>query len=81
MDEKILVTRSSMPDMEEFFNEIKDIWDSRWLMNMGPKHDRLRELLKAYMQVENIELLVNGHMALELTLQAMNLQGEVITTP
>lgn len=81
MDEKILVTRSSMPDMEEFFNEIKDIWDSRWLTNMGPKHDRLRELLKAYMQVENIELLVNGHMALELTLQAMNLQGEVITTP
>lgn len=79
--QNIFVTRSSMPSMEEYFNEIKDIWDSHWLTNMGPKHDRLRDLLKEYMQVENIDLLVNGHMALELTIQAMNLQGEVITTP
>lgn len=81
MQNKILVTRSSMPEMEEYFNEIKDIWDSHWLTNMGPKHDKFHGLLKEYMQAENIELLVNGHMALELTLQAMNLQGEVITTP
>lgn len=81
MQDKILVTRSSMPDMEEYFNEIKDIWDSHWLTNMGPKHDKFHGLLKEYMQAENIELFVNGHMALELTLQAMNLQGEVITTP
>lgn len=78
---KILVTRSSMPDMEEYFNEIKPIWDSHWLTNMGPKHDELRDGLKEYLDVENVDLLVNGHMALELTLQAMNLQGEVITTP
>lgn len=77
----ILVTRSSMPDIEEYFEEIRDIWDSHWLTNMGPKHDKLRDTLKDYMQVKNIDLLVNGHMALELTLQAMNLQGEVITTP
>lgn len=78
---RILVTRSSMPDMEEYFNEIKDIWDSHRLTNMGPKHDELRDGLKEYLDVENVDLLVNGHMALELTLQAMNLQGEVITTP
>ena len=51
------------------------------LTNMGPKHEQLRGELKKYLGVENIELLTNGHMALELTLQAMNLQGEVITTP
>lgn len=78
---RILVTRSSMPDMEEYFNEIRPIWDSHWLTNMGPKHDELRDGLKEYLDVENVDLLVNGHMALELTLQAMNLQGEVITTP
>ena len=48
---------------------------------MGEKHQRLQQSLQNYMQVEHLELLVNGHMALELTLQAMNLSGEVITTP
>ena len=79
--EKILVTRSSMPDIEEYIDEIKDIWDSHWLTNMGPKHKRFQNALKEYLAVENVELLTNGHMALELTLQALNLQGEVITTP
>ncbi|MDE6435197.1 MAG: DegT/DnrJ/EryC1/StrS family aminotransferase [Lachnospiraceae bacterium] len=78
---KILVTRSSMPDMEEYIEEIKDLWDTHWLTNMGQKHKELQEKLKKYLSVENIDLLTNGHMALELTLQAMNLTGEVITTP
>lgn len=77
----ILVTRSSMPDIEEYINEIKPMWDSHWLTNMGPEHKELQKQLVDYMDVENVELLANGHMALELTLQAMKLQGEVITTP
>ena len=81
MNEKIFVTRSSMPSMEEFMKEIETMWDTHHLTNMGPKHIKLQEQLCDYLGVENIELLTNGHMALELTLQAMNLQGEVITTP
>ena len=77
----INVTRSSMPDIEEYIDEIRDIWENHWLTNMGPKHRKLQEKLKEYLGVENVELMTNGHMALELTLQAMNLQGEVITTP
>ena len=61
--------------------EIKELWDSHWLTNMGPKHEALREQLKELMGVDNVELMTNGHMALELSLQALNLQGEVITTP
>lgn len=79
--DKILVTRSSMPDIEEYFNEIQSMWENHWLTNMGPKHKQLQSKLKEYLNVENVELLTNGHMALEMTLQAMNLQGEVITTP
>lgn len=78
---KINVTRSSMPPFEEYCNEIKDIWDSHWLTNMGVKHEELRKELRKYWGVENLDLFTNGHMALELSLQAMNLQGEVITTP
>lgn len=81
MDNKILVTRSSMPSVEEYIDEIRSIWESHWLTNMGPEHKSLQAELKQYMGVQNVELLTNGHMALELSLQAMNLQGEVITTP
>jgi len=80
--DKILVTRPSMPPLEEYVDEIKDIWDTRWLTNMGSKHDKFQQELIKYLQVENIELLTNGHMALELSLQALGLrEGEVITTP
>lgn len=81
MDNNILVTRSSMPSMEEYIEEIRSIWDSHWLTNMGEKHKTLQAELQKYMGVPAVELLTNGHMALELSLQAMNLQGEVITTP
>lgn len=81
MTDKLKVTRSSMPDLDEYVNEIKDMWDTHWLTNMGPKHEQFKAKLREYMGVENVELFTNGHMAIELTLQAMNLRGEVITTP
>ena len=81
MDEKIMVTRSSMPPMEEFIEEIKSIWETHWLTNMGEKHKTLEKLLRDYLGVENVSLMTNGHLALELGIQAMNLSGEVITTP
>lgn len=70
-----------MPSLEEYMDEIKEMWDTHWLTNMGPKHKQLQTELCEYMGVDNIDLFTNGHMAIELTLQAMNLQGEVITTP
>ncbi|MDD7402351.1 MAG: DegT/DnrJ/EryC1/StrS family aminotransferase [Butyribacter sp.] len=80
--DKILVTRSSMPPMEEYIEEIAPIWDSHWLTNMGQKHEELTHALEDYLDVPHISLFSNGHMALELALQALSLQGgEVITTP
>ncbi len=77
----INVTRASLPDIEEYIDEISEIWDNHWLTNMGPKHKKFQKELTDYLNVPYVELLVNGHMALELSLQALNLQGEVITTP
>lgn len=78
----IAVTRSSLPPMEEYIDEIKDIWQTRWLTNMGEKHQELRKYIKEYLSVNHVDLLVNGHMALELSIQALGLSGgEVITTP
>lgn len=82
MDNKIIITRSSMPELSEYVDEIRDIWESHWMTNMGIKHKRLQKKLLAYMGVEHIDLLTNGHMAIELSLQALGLtKGEVITTP
>lgn len=81
--ERIFVTRSSMPPIEEYIDEIRSIWDSHWLTNMGEKHKALQKALEGYLGVPHVELLVNGHMALELSLQALRLPegSEVITTP
>lgn len=81
--DKILVTRSSMPSFEEFCDEIRDLWDSHWLTNMGTKHKKLQAELEEYLQIPHCILYTNGHLALENAIAAMNFPkgGEVITTP
>lgn len=81
MENRINVTKSLLPSFEEYIEEIKPMWDTHWLTNMGVKHQKLEHELLKFLQVSNISLISNGHMALELTLQAMDLTGEVITTP
>lgn len=78
---KINVTQSSMPDYEEYCEEIRSIWDTVHLTNMGPIHNRLNDSLKERLKVKNIELFVNGHLALYCAIKALKLQGEIITTP
>ena len=81
MDSRILVTRSSMPSLEEYVEEIAPLWESHWLTNMGVEHRKLESALKERLKVENVALFTNGHNALECVLEALDLRGEVITTP
>lgn len=81
MSNRINVTRSLMPPIEEYIEEIRPMWESHWLTNMGMKHEELELALLKYLQIPYISLMSNGHMSLELALQAMELKGEVITTP
>ncbi len=80
-EKTILVTRSSMPSFEEFTQMIRPIWDTAWMTNMGDYHQELERQLKEYLKTDNLVLFVNGHMALEMAIQALDLKGEVITTP
>ncbi len=79
----INVTRTSMPPYEEYIEAIKPLWDSHWLTNMGKYHKELEGKLAEYLGVPEISLIVNGHMALELTIQSFGFPrgSEVITTP
>lgn len=84
MEEKqIFVTQSSMPSYEEYIEAIKPLWESHWLTNMGKYHRQLEEELKEYLDVPELSLMVNGHMALEMAIQAFRFPegAEVITTP
>ncbi|MBQ7920639.1 MAG: DegT/DnrJ/EryC1/StrS family aminotransferase [Lachnospiraceae bacterium] len=82
-NEKIFVTKSSMPSYEEYIDAIKPLWESHWMTNMGVYHQQLEQELKEYLDVPEISLMVNGHMALELAIQSFGLPegSEVITTP
>lgn len=72
-----------MPAYEEYCEEIKELWDSRWLTNMGAKHRQLQAQLEEYLSVPYVTLYTNGHLALENMIEAMAFPngGEVITTP
>lgn len=79
----INVTQSSIPSFEEYCEEIKDMWASHWLTNMGAKHKLFQKLLEEYLFVPHVSLYTNGHLALENIIAAMNFTAgsEVITTP
>ena len=77
----IQVTKSALPPLEEYMEELRSVWDSHWLTNMGEKHQKLESALKDYLDAEQVTLFTNGHLALETVIAAMGLTGEVITTP
>ncbi|MBD9042857.1 MAG: DegT/DnrJ/EryC1/StrS family aminotransferase, partial [Solobacterium sp.] len=72
-----------MPDYEEYCEEIKELWDSHWLTNMGKKHKQLQSELETMLNVPHVTLYVNGHLALENVIASFNFPkgSEVITTP
>lgn len=79
----ILVTRSSMPDFEEYCDEIRKLWESHRITNMGVEHKELQRKLEEYLNCPFVVLYANGHLALENAFAAMQFPhgGEVITTP
>lgn len=75
------VTRSFLPPLEEYVAELEEIWNTHWLTNQGPMHQRLEDGLRQYLKSANVTLFTNGHLALDVAIKALGLKGEVITTP
>jgi len=80
-NEPIYVTRPLMPDFDAYTEGLKEIWDSKWLSNGGKQHQILERELSAYLKAPYLSLFNNGTTALTVAIQALRLQGEVITTP
>lgn len=77
----IYVTQPSLPPLEEFIPYLEQIWNNKILTNGGPFHQQLEKALCEYLGVEHIALFTNGTIALVTALQALQITGEVITTP
>ena len=78
---QITVTSPLLPPLEEFIPYLQHIWDSKWITNNGPFHQQLEKALAKYLGVEYISVFTNGTLPLITALQALRVQGEVITTP
>ena len=80
-EKPILIGSPQLPPLEEFYEYLKDIWDSKWLTNNGKYHQALEKALCEYLGVKYLSLFCNGTLALVTALQALKITGEVITTP
>ena len=82
MDNKqITVTSPLLPNLDEFHELLKEIWDSKWITNNGSFHKQLEAALAEYLKVPYVSLFTNGTLPLLTALQALRITGEVITTP
>lgn len=78
----IMTTTSPyLPPMDQYLKHLQQIWDSKWITNGGMKHEQLEHALQKHLACDYISLFTNGHLALETALKALQLTGEIITTP
>lgn len=80
-NKQITVTSPLLPNLEEFHELLKEIWDSKWITNNGSFHKQLEAALAEYLKVPYVSLFTNGTLPLLTALQALRITGEVITTP
>jgi dTDP-4-amino-4,6-dideoxygalactose transaminase len=80
-DKPLYVTQPSLPPLEEFLPYLERIWQTKVLTNCGPFHQELEQALSSYLGVKHVSLFSNGTNALLVALQALQITGEVITTP
>ncbi|WP_133152493.1 aminotransferase class I/II-fold pyridoxal phosphate-dependent enzyme, partial [Vibrio sp. 10N.261.52.A1] len=78
---KITVTEPSLPPLDKFIPLLEDIWDRKWLTNNGHYHQELEQALAKHLGVKYVSLFCNGTVALQVGLKALDIKGEVITTP
>ena len=80
-NKKITVTSPLLPELDDFIEDLKNIWESKWITNNGDYHKKLEKALAEYLKVPYVSLFTNGTLPLMTALQAMRITGEVITTP
>ncbi|GAA6764498.1 DegT/DnrJ/EryC1/StrS family aminotransferase [Flavobacterium johnsoniae] len=77
----IPITQPFLPPQQEYQRLVDGIWKRKWLTNMGPLASDLEMNLKDYLRVNHLLYVTNGTVALQMAIKALNITGEIITTP
>ena len=77
----IQVTKPFLPPKEEYLALLDGIWENHWFTNMDPLSSNLEERLKELLRMDHALFVTNGSISLQLAIKALNLKGEIITTP
>ena len=80
-NDNIYVTKPALPELEEILPYLRKIWDTRILSNCGEFHQLLEKELANFLNVEHVSLVSNATMGIYIALEALNIKGEVITSP
>ena len=78
---EIRLTIPDLPAIEEYLECMKKIWANRWITNDGEFVQLLEAKLRSYLEIENLAIVSNGTLAMHIALKALELKGEIITTP
>lgn len=77
----IPVTKPFLPPQENYMKFLNGIWNRNWLTNMGPLASQLEIELKDFLKINHLLFVTNGTIALQIAIKALELKGEIITTP
>lgn len=80
-EQPVYVSRPMLPPLDDYVEQLRDVWESRWLTNNGAKHQALEQALAEHLRAPHLSLFNNGTIALVVACQALRVAGEVITTP
>jgi len=78
---KIIISEPYLPELDDVVSALSDIWVSKWLTNDGPYLKGFEHQLQEYLGADYLSVQNNGHSSLEVGLRALDVKGEVITTP
>jgi dTDP-4-amino-4,6-dideoxygalactose transaminase len=77
----INVSKTNLPSLKEYAEKLSGVWESRWITNNGEQCQLLEEKLRKRFKLKHLFLVTNGTLALQIAIKALDLKGEIITTP
>ena len=77
----IPVTKSYIPNLDDYKAYLEQIWQTGQLTNNGSLCRQLEADVASHLGVNHLQLVTNGTLAIQLAIKALDLQGEIITTP
>ena len=80
-DNSIYVTQPSLAPLDEYVEILQGVWERGILTHNGPVVQELEIELAKKLKINNLVAVSNGTIAIQMAIKALELKGEIITTP